>query len=293
MTAVSRKSDSSFHRLTNAETVAIHAVRTKADTLTPSRLQLTADPDAPWSVIRIDRPGTYRLAADIIGKELTIGIIIESGHVTLDLAGFNLVGKPGSLSGIRVIGARTNVCVRNGTVRNWGGHGIDLADATESCVEHVRVTENGGDGVRLGANSAATDIHSWSNTRDGLTIGDGSAAASVTSRANAGVGILMGDSTTARNCIATGNTGHGIRAGIASVVRDCVARHNHAEGIVVGDLGSVRDCELIQNDAAAIRAGAQAIIEENRCLTSAGNDPILTGPGSTLRNNLPGSRSAA
>src|SRR5687767_4457689 len=166
MTCASRH-DTTARRLANAETIVLSGARQKTDPAT-TRLQISADPDAPWSVIRIDRSGTYRLAADVVGKENTAGIVIMADHVTLDLAGFSVVGKTGSLAGVRVVGARTNVCVRNGTVRGWGGHGIDLSDATESHVEAIRVTENAGDGVRLGANATAEDVQSWSNSRDGF-----------------------------------------------------------------------------------------------------------------------------
>jgi hypothetical protein len=286
MTCVSRHHDTTARRLASAETIVLGAARPKTDP--PSaRPQLTGAPDAPWSVIRIDRPGTYRLAADVVGTENTVGIVITADHVTLDLAGFNVVGKPGSLSGIRAIGARTNISVRNGTVRGWGGHGIDLSDATESHAEFLRVTENAGDGVRLGANSTAVEIQSWSNGRDGLSAGDGSSVRRTCARANSGAGILVGDSGFVRECMGVGNTRQGIQAGTASVVGDCIARHNHGLGIVVGDLASVRDSELIHNDGGAIRAGAGAVIADNRCVPSgAAPSVITTGADSTLQNNI-------
>jgi hypothetical protein len=222
-----------------------------------------------------------------------IGILIAADHVTLDLAGFSVVGKPGSLSGIRVIGARTNVCVRNGGVRSCGGHGVDLADATESHVESLRVTENAGDGVRLGANSTGENILTWSNSRDGLTAGAGSSAERCTARANTGVGISLGDSSLVRECSAIGNQSHGIQTGIGGVIRDSIARHNHGAGIVVGDLGSIRDCDLIHNEGGEVRAGAQGIVTGNRCLSPAGEGAIAAGPGAMVRENIDGSGARA
>ncbi len=255
-----------------------------------ARPQLAGATDAPWSIIRIDRPGTYRLAADIVGAENTAGIVITADHVTLDLAGFSVVGKTGSLSGIRVVGARTNVSIRNGTVRGWGGHGIDLADATESHAEFLRVTENAGDGVRLGANSTVIEIQSWSNARDGVIAGDGSLVRRICARANSGAGIILGASGVARECMAVGNARQGIQAGTAGIIRECIARHNQAAGIVVGDLGTIRDSELIHNEGGAIRAGAEAVIADNRCIPGADQPAITTGADSTLQDNLiPGS----
>ncbi len=294
MTCASRQHDTTARRLASAETIVLSGARPKSDPASP-RLQISADPDAPWSVIRIDRPGTYRLAADVVGKENTAGIVITADHVTLDLAGFSVVGKTGSLSGIRVVGARTNVCVRNGTVRGWSGHGVDLGDATESHVEGLRVTENAGDGVRLGANATAAGVQTWSNSRDGLVAGDGSSVRDVSARANAGAGIVLGDSGVAHGCMAVGNARAGVQSGTAGVVRECIARHNQGAGIVVGDLGTVKESELIHNEGGAIRAGAESVVAGNHCIPAAGQEPISAGPNSTVKDNLaPGTnRSAA
>ena len=53
------------------------------------------------------------------------GITINADNVTLDLMGFSLVGPGGTglYDGIHMNG-RTNVEVRNGTVRNFPQHGI-------------------------------------------------------------------------------------------------------------------------------------------------------------------------
>jgi hypothetical protein len=293
MTCVSRHHETTARRLANAETIVFAGPRPKTEPAGP-RLQLPAEPDAPWSVIRIDRPGTYRLAADVVGKESTVGILICADHVTLDLAGFSVVGKTGSLSGIRVVGTRTNVCVRNGTVRGWGAHAVDLADASESHVEALRVTENGGDGVRLGANSTAAEVESWANSGDGIAAGSGSSIREVRARANAGAGVALADSGSVIGCAALGNARDGIVLGVAGLVRGCVARHNRGAGIVAGDLSSVRESELIHNDAGAIRAGAESVIADNRCIPAPGQAAISVGPNSTLRDNLaPGAQRGA
>lgn len=293
MTCVSRHHETTARRLANAETIVFAGPRPKTAPPAP-RLQLPAAPDAPWSVIRIDRPGTYRLAADVVGKESTVGILICADHVTLDLAGFSVVGKTGSLSGIRVVGARTNVCVRNGAVRGWGASGVDLADASESHVESLRVTENAGDGVRLGANSTAEAIETWANSGDGLAAGTGSSIRDVRACANTGAGVALADSGAVVECTALGNARDGIVLGVAGLVRGCIARHNRGAGIVAGDLASIRESELIHNDAGAIQAGAESVVADNRCIPAAGQTAISVGPNSTLRDNLaPGAQRGA
>ena len=74
----------------------------------------------------IANPGSYYLTGNLTGVAGTNGITVASGDVTLDLNGFALLGVSNSMSGIQVASASsacTNVAIRNGTVRGWGGAG--------------------------------------------------------------------------------------------------------------------------------------------------------------------------
>ena len=64
---------------------------------------------------------------------------IAASGVTLDLNGFDLVGVAGSLDGVSVTLLNAiNVSVRNGSVRSWGGSGINLTDANVNNVPLLR-----------------------------------------------------------------------------------------------------------------------------------------------------------
>lgn len=277
MTAVQRQTGTGARLATNAETVVVAG---------QSRLQLAGAAAAPRAIIRLDRPGTYRIASDVVGSAGTIGILIAADDVMLDLAGFSVIGKAGSLTGIRALGSPTNITVRNGGVRGWEGHGVDLGDATESCIELVRLSRNSGDGARLGANGTATQVETWNNGRDGLVAADGATMRRCAARANAGAGFRVGDGALVDECLAIANNREGFAAGAAAVVRACVARHNHAAGIAVGEMASVRSCDLVGNDGAAIRAGTDGVLADNRCVTPSPERAIIAGAGAVLRNNL-------
>lgn len=70
------------------------------------------------SLFNITQPGSYYLTGNITGVDGKHGIDINVSGVTLDLNGFDMVGVPGSLDGIRTpfVGLR-GLSVLNGTVR--------------------------------------------------------------------------------------------------------------------------------------------------------------------------------
>src|SRR5262245_53371403 len=61
----------------------------------------------------ISAPGSYVVTSNLTSAGA--GITISANDVTVDLNGFNLTAGPGG-NGVRVSGARTNICVRNGSV---------------------------------------------------------------------------------------------------------------------------------------------------------------------------------
>jgi hypothetical protein len=277
MTVASRQSGTAVRLASDAETVV---------TTGAARLQLAGESAAVRAIIRIERPGTYRIASDVVGPAGSVGILIMADDVMLDLGGFSVIGKPGSLSGIRVLGTRSNITVRNGGVRGWEGHGVDLGDASESSIELVRISRNVGDGARLGANGSVTQVETWGNGRDGLVGADGTVIRQSAARSNAGAGFRLGDGAVWDDCVAIANNGDGYAAGAAAVVRGCVARHNHRAGVAVGDMGAVRGCELIRNDGVAIRAGIESVVSDYRCVLPAAEGAIVAGAGSVLRGNI-------
>jgi hypothetical protein len=111
--------------------------------------------------ISISTPGSYKLGENITGCSGVDGIVINVSGVTLDLAGFNVAGVPGSLSGIHAncASACQDIHVVNGVVHDWGANGVSF-DATvkSSAIEHVTVAQTGQRGMSLlGNQNAARD----------------------------------------------------------------------------------------------------------------------------------------
>ena len=76
------------------------------------------------SLFIISQPGSYYLTTNLVGVSGKNGINIAANCVTLDLNGFALLGGPGSSSAIYILGAQTNITVRNGTISGWGSSGV-------------------------------------------------------------------------------------------------------------------------------------------------------------------------
>src|ERR1035438_213898 len=114
----------------------------------PTMKSLTQiEPRTPISSLpyTISAPGSYYLTTNLTGVSGNNGITIASGDVTLDLAGFTVLGVSGSLSGILISSFRTNVTVGNGTVRGWGTVGV-YVNGTQSrslVFDHLNISGSG------------------------------------------------------------------------------------------------------------------------------------------------------
>lgn len=213
----------------------------------------------------ITEDGSYYLTQNLYGVEGEHGIIVAADNVTIDLAGYSLIGVPNSLRGItreeqqpedrRGAGpssGQTAVVIMNGIVRDWGIEGIRF---------------DGYDAVRV---SNCTVL---SNRRDGIYVGNGCIV---------------------ENCIARLNNkegnGAGIHVGEGSVVRNCTTSDNSAEvsggscgisaggGCVIVDNTAFGQCGGPQNGSAdgIIVLGNNSLIRGNNCY---GNKGFGTGYG--------------
>jgi hypothetical protein len=118
--------------------------------------------DAPGFPVQITAPGSYRLTSNLSVTSGSTAIDIAADDVTLDLAGFEIVG-PGSCtgsgttlicnghgpgSGIHVEVAATNPAIRNGGVRGFDtGLLVERNFNSLSRIERVRASENHAAGV--------------------------------------------------------------------------------------------------------------------------------------------------
>jgi parallel beta-helix repeat protein len=135
-----------------------------------------------------------------------------------------MIGVAGSLQGVVVSGTRANVAVHNGTVRSWGGIGIDANSAKNAHFENLRLSGNGSDGLRSGASSLVRACTSNENGGNGLVASDGSEVLNCVANANGADGIQGSLGCTIQACTARGNKTDGIE-----VVAGCVVRENNSD----------------------------------------------------------------
>ena len=161
----------------------------------------------------IASPGSYYLTGNLTGLAGTNGITVTSGDVTLDLNGFALLGVSNSATGIQVAGAAnpcTNVAIRNGTVRGWGGSGVAAYYAVNAIVEHLTASGNQGDGINTGTGGLVRDC--------------------VVSSCGGGIDV---SASTVRDCTVSYCTNYGISVAGGSV-SGCTVVNSIWSGISVG-----------------------------------------------------------
>jgi hypothetical protein len=138
---------------------------------TPAPTMKTQDqiePRTPISALpfAITNPGSYYVARDLTGVTNQNGITILTDNVSLDLSGFALRGIPGSLDGIHVSFGLRNIAIRNGTIRDWGAFGVNGTNATNSQLENLMASDNGGAGLTVDTARVITPEHPARDHRD-------------------------------------------------------------------------------------------------------------------------------
>ncbi len=214
----------------------------------------------PW-------PAYVELAGTLRGASGENGITVTTNDVTIDLKGQSLFGVGGSLSGIRVSGFRTNIVVRNGTVRNWGLEGIRADDSYNSSYSDLRVSGNG-----------AT----------GLLSGNGAAIKGVTVRANRGTGLFTGTGCSVTECASSENLLDGIVAQSGSTISTCSAYNNGRHGFSANSGSTVSQCSAYSNTNGIVASGGTTVIHCTAYLNATNGIIANTGSrisGCTVRLN--------
>jgi parallel beta-helix repeat protein len=251
------------------------------------------EPRTPISSLpfTISTRGSYYVTANLTGVAGQHGIIVNADHVTVDLGGFDLVG-PGSgaaTSGIRVNAARTNVTIRNGSVRGWGGVGV--AAETNACfgmhVEKVRATGNGAGGILLGSRGTALHCDASNNLGTGITTSTICKVIECTASGNTGVasdGINLNSFSLVRGCLAMDNGADGFDVGNACVLEGCVAENNVANGFRSSASGcTLSDCTAQINGALGFASFLRSSFA-NCNASSNGTGGFNVSTGCTLAN---------
>lgn len=242
------------------------------------------EPRTPISSLpaTITAPGSYYLITNLTCLTCTNGgngITVAANGVTLDLMGFELVGVAGAGSGVLVSGNRTNLAVRNGTVRAWGDHGVGASTAVNSQFAQLRASGNIVFGLTTGPYSRISDCSAFGNN-EGIVSAAGAVLTGCMATSNANPGIDVGPGSTISGCTVTGNYG-GITAGDGSSIIGCNARQNFYDGISVGAGCTVKDCTARLNTLNGIVTGAGCTVKDCTATTNSVNG-IVVGDGSQV-----------
>ena len=157
--------------------VAKRPVDESSSPIAKTKAELTLEEIEPRKLIvslphTITEPGSYYIAKDLVGVAGDNGITIAADNVTLDLGGWSLVGVPGSLAGIYAKNQH-DIVIRNGTIRLWGGDGIDFTQAGACKLEDLRIRHNDGRGLIVNTDSQVTRCITQSNGAEGIAASNG------------------------------------------------------------------------------------------------------------------------
>jgi hypothetical protein len=237
----------------------------------------TAEPTQITACQTLSASGSYVLANNL--NPSADCLVIDAESVTIDLAGFSIVGAHTG-AGIRTARELRDTVVRNGSIFGFES-GISLVGGS-SIVEQVRVGGNSGNGIfasGLVRNSTVYDNAGFGITAVGVVIGNtatsnGSCCAGILgggivsgndARANHGEGIIASGTVTGNSAVA--NAGNGIRA------------FNPDQGLTVSNNSSG------SNGGAGIVVACPAAVIGNAANANAGGNLVLQGAGCISINN--------
>lgn len=209
----------------------------------------------------INQPGSYYLTTNL-SVASGFGIRVGADDVSLDLGGWTLTGQAGSTDGISAPFSRTNIIVRNGTVRGFGGMGVNLGFNWGVKVEGVTAVGNLGRGIQVGDESAVINCAAIRNGNQGIQTGTHCEVQGCQSRQNGGNGFFTFGNTTFHDSFAVNNTNNGFEVGRSASLRHCVARSNVLSGILANEHANLSDCTAEANGGAGIVSGRGSFIRD-------------------------------
>jgi parallel beta-helix repeat protein len=256
----------------------------------------TNTPGDADSVFRLTSNGSYYLTGTISAAAGRVAIEIDGDDITLDLNGFRIRGS--DVDVIRVNGNRRGVTIRNGSISNTLGIGVNAATATDVLIEDISVRTTGGNGIVAGdrariqncavndaligivagENSVVQNCTSESNASHGFDIDQGSVISRCTASNNLGRGIYHRGRGSIVESSALANGEEGIRAENTTTVQNCTSSINTGRGIFVSLNANVRGCATWDNESDGIVVGNHSVVANN---TSTNN----TGVGIQATNN--------
>jgi parallel beta-helix repeat protein len=232
----------------------------------------------------ITSPGLYYLTNNLTSSGINnYAITVDADDVTIDLMGFCLTG-PGKESGwnncgILVANLRSNVEIRNGSIKAFGYDGIySPENCTGIRVVGVRFRDNGYRGIDLtGSDNLVMDCAVMNVGGIGINVGSSSLVKGSQVAGNF-YGIFIGAGSTAVGNTARGNS-RGIVAGHGSSVTDNTASGNSSEGIYAYENCTITRNTANKNTGTGINTFAYCTITNNT------TDALTSGLNCTLADN--------
>lgn len=263
----------------------------------------TNTPGDADSILRITSNGSYYLASNLSAASGRVAIEIDASDVTLDLNGYRIRGSLGA-DGIRVQPGRSGVTIRNGSVSDSDGAGINATGAFDVLIERVSVRNVSGNGIIVGdrarvlhcavsqaaigvvtgENSVVEGCVSDANNSHGFDVNQGSTVSRCTASNNAGRGVYHRGRGSIVESSAIANGQEGIRAENTVSVENCSSSVNTGRGIFLTLNANVRGCSVWQNGSDGIVVGNHSVVANNNSTNNTGVGIQATSASSVIDN---------
>jgi parallel beta-helix repeat protein len=242
------------------------------------------------AVYVINQAGSYYLTGDVnVVDPNKNGINVEVNDVTIDLMGYQLIGPDsGTNYGIYMV-ERSNVEVRNGTVRAFW-YGI-LGDGRGHRLINLRVMSNVNQGIMLFGNGHLVKDCTAADNDDGINVRHGCTVSGNTVYENESSGIYADTNSTVTANTVYKNGTNGIKAAIGcTVTGNTVVFNNQSNtagyaGIFVSTACLVKGNFLSNNKQNNIYMSARYNSIEENMVTGSNNGIYFGSTGNFYTNN--------
>jgi hypothetical protein len=259
--------------------------KTLADVEPRIAINATNTPGNATSVYRISQGGSYYLTGNVIFGPGKSAIEVSAGNVVIDLNGY-LLTSLGGVSGVRAVDSTVaRTAIRNGTIWNGTGAGIDFNDNESVIVENVMIESAEDSAIRIGRNGriSGCTIIECGGFNAGVVCTE-SVVESCLVRDCAGTGILA-QSSVVRGCTAVRCAGTGIYVAGGGLAEACCS-HSNGTGFNLY-FSSATGCTALSNASTGYNIGwhcvADGCVASNTIGSGAGF--LISGQGNNVRNN--------
>lgn len=237
------------------------------------------------SMFRITQAGSYYLTGDIFGTSGKRGIEIASDNVSIDLNGFMVRGTTGTREGIRAMGASYNVCISGGSIRGWGGDGLELGQVRGARVTDVRAVNGLGGGIVVGEEAVVLNCQARTNQGFGIVMGQYGRIVDSIADDNFLEGLYIGAYSNVTGCVATRNGEAGIRWSGKGVMENCTAGRNAGTGLLISGRGLVRGCSANENGENGISLVNEVVLTDCHASSNTGAGIHVSGGSCRVQHN--------